>query len=119
MEEESNKYEDKLYGKIEFLHEKSKRFYNSFNIFSDIINKFINTMSNFSQSITNIKNKNSPIIEDKETTMYNLMHVFKLNLKSHIVEFKECAYHLNRTIEPKAKTYEEKYLKEKIIFIIF
>ena len=116
MEAKNDKYEDKLYGKIDFLHEKSKQSYKNFLIFSDIISKFINVISDFSKSLHNIKNKKSTIIDDKDTSIYNLMHSFKLNLKSHIDEFRECAFHLLRAIDPMTKNFEEKYTKEKDLY---
>ena len=46
-----------------------------------------------------------------------MTHFFKLNLKSHIDEFKECAQHLNLTvIEPITKSIDEKYIKEKDLY---
>ena len=117
MAEVAEKYEDKLFGKIDFLHEKSKQTHNSLIIFSNIITKFMNIISEFSKSIDNIKNRKVKIINDKNSTMYNLTHYFKLNLKAHIDEFKECAEHLNITIiGPIIQTIEEKYIKEKELY---
>ena len=42
------KYENKLYGKIEFLHERAKQNHISLINFSEVITKFINSISDFS-----------------------------------------------------------------------
>ena len=57
MAEIDGKFEEDLYGKIDFLHEKSKQNNCSLNIFSEIIAKFINTISDFSKSFDIIKIK--------------------------------------------------------------
>ena len=111
------KYEDKLYGKIEFLHEKSRRDHNSLIIFSDIITKFINSITDFSKSLESITTRKSKIIVEKETSIYKLTHLFKLNLKAHIHESKECAYHLSSNIlGPIIQSIDEKYSKEKDLY---
>ena len=117
MTEKEEKYEDCLYRKIEFLHEKSKQNHNSLILFSEIITKFINTISDFSKSLSTIKNKNPKIIEDSESSMGKLVHFFQVSINDHIEEFKECAQHLNFTIiGPLIKTIEEKYIKEKELY---
>ena len=110
-------YETKLYGKIEFLHERSKQNQNNLIIFSEIITNFINRISDFSKSIENIKNRKATFIQEKNSSIYHLTHLFKLNLKAHIDESKECAQHLNLTvIEPLVKSIDEKYIKEKELY---
>ena len=111
------KYENKLYGKIEFLHEKSKQTHNTLNSFSDIISKYINAISDFSKTLENTKYRKTKIIEEKDSTIYNLVHFFKLNIKAHIDEFRECSQYLNVTLlGPIIKTIEEKYIKEKELY---
>ena len=111
------KYENKLYGKVEFLHERTKQNHTSLVNFSEIITKFISAISDFSKTLENLKYRKMKIIEEKDSTIYNLTHFFKLNLKSHIDEFKECAEHLNLIIiEPIIKLIDEKYLKEKELY---
>ena len=111
-------YENNLYGKIEFLHERSNRDHNSLVVFSDIITKFINSITEFSKSLDSITSRKSRIILDKSTSIYRLTHLFKLNIKTHIEEFKECSYHLNSNIlGPIIQSIDEKYLKEKELYI--
>ena len=111
------KYENKLYGKIEFFHERAKQSQNILATFSEIISKFINAISEFSKALDNTKYRKSKIIEERDSTMYNLVHAFKLNLKTHIDEFKECSENLNVTLlGPFIKTKDEKYTKEKELY---
>ena len=110
-------YENNLYGKIEFLHERSKQNHNKLTIFSEIIAKFINTISDFSKTLDNLKNRKNKIIDENNSSIYNLTHFFKLNLKAHIDEFKECAEHLNLiVIGPIIKSIDEIYIKEKDLY---
>ena len=111
------KYEEQLWGKVDFLHEKSKQEHNCLNMLLEIISKFNVIISDFSKSIDNIKNRKSKIIDDKDTTIYKLSHSFKQNLKFHIDEFKECSNHMKLTIiDPMSQTIEEKFTKEKDLF---
>ena len=111
------KYEEKFWGKIDFLHEKSKQEHNSLNVLSDIIIKFSNIISDFSKSIDNIKNRKVKIVDDKDSSVYKLSYCFKQNLKVHIDEFKECSNHMKLTIiDSMIHSIEEKYTKEKDLF---
>ena len=111
------KYEEQLWGKVDFLHEKSKQEHNYLSMFLDVISKFNIILSDFSKSIDNIKNRKSKIIDDKDTTIYKLSHSFKQTLKFHVDEFKECSSHMKLTIiDPMVQSIEEKYTKEKDLF---
>ena len=113
----SEKYEEKLWGKIDFLHQKTNQEQTYLNIFSDIITRYCEIISDFSKSIDNIKNWKTRIINEKDTSSYKLYHSFKLNLKAHIDEFKECAEQMKLTIiGPITQSIEEKYLKEKDLY---
>ena len=117
MAEISEKYEDELYGKVEFLHEMVNQKQLNLTIFSEIIAKFISALSDFSNSVDNIKNRRHKFIDNKDTTIYNLAHVFKIILKVHINEFKECSENLNKlVINNMAKNIDEKYIKEKELY---
>ena len=55
----TNKFEEKLWGKVEFLHEKTLKENKNLNIFTEIITKFQSSLFEFSKSIDNIKYNNS------------------------------------------------------------
>ena len=113
----TDNYEDKLWGKIDFLHEKTLKEHSNLNIFSDIIIKYQHALSDFSKSIDNIKNKNAELIEEKNSTIDLTLTNFKQVLKSHIAEFKECGDHMRNTIlVPIMQTIDEKYIIEKDMY---
>lgn len=113
----TDNYEDKLWGKIDFLHEKTLKEHSNLNIFSDIIIKYQHTLLDFSKSIDNIKNKNAELIEEKNNTIDLTLTNFKQVLKSHIVEFKECGEHMKSTIlVPIMQSIDEKYNIEKDMY---
>ena len=111
------KYEEKLWGKIDFLHEKTINEQNKMNIFSDIIIKYQTALVNFSKSIENIKSLNTEIISEKDSSInIALQNLIKV-LNMHITEFKDCSTHMKRTIiEPIIKTKDEKYSEEKEMY---
>ena len=111
------KYEEKLWGKIDFLHEKTINEQNKMNIFSDIIIKYQTALINFSKSIENIKSLNTEIISEKDSSInIALQNLIKV-LNMHITEFKDCSTHMKRTIiEPIIKTKDEKYSEEKEMY---
>ena len=111
------KYEKILWGKIDFLHEKTKRDRNNLNIFADIIVKYQHSLYDFSKSIENIKNKNAQIIEEKDTTEDLTMQNFKYVLQAHITEFKECAKHIKTTLVTPMIKRQISYGKRKIYSI--
>ena len=113
----TNNYENKLWGKIEFLHEKTLRENKNLTIFSDILTKFQNSLLEFSKSIDNIKNKNHVIIEEKGSTIDFAVNNFKEVLKTHIFEFKECSEHIKSSIVgPIMQTIDDKYTMEKEMY---
>ena len=113
----TDNYEEKLWGKIDFLHEKTLKEHSNLNIFSDIIIKYQHALTDFSKSIDNIKNKNTQLIEEKDSTIDLTVTNFKQVLKSHIAEFKECGEHMKTTIiEPIMKSIDEKYNIEKEMY---
>ena len=114
----TDNYEDKLWGKIDFLHEKALKEHSNLNIFSDIITKYQHALSDFSKSIDNIKNKNAELIQEKDSTIDLTIGNFKQVLKSHVAEFKECSDHMKNTILiPIMQSIDEKYNIEKEMYM--
>ena len=110
----TEEYDEKLWGKIDFLHEKAKRDRVNLNLFADIVVKYQHSLNDFSKSIENIKNISAQIIEEKDTTEYLTVNNFKKVLQSHITEFKECAEQIKETlITPIIKTLDDKFPMEK------
>ena len=110
------KYEENLFGKIEFLHEKMLSEVNKLNIFSDMIIKYQISLINFAKSIETIKSLNTDIISEKNNSIGLTLENLKQAIKSHLLEFKECATHMKTIIEPLIKSKEEKNSVEKEMF---
>ena len=110
-------YEEKLWGKLDFLHEKSLKEHKDLNLFSDIITKFQNSLIDFSKLVDNIKNKNAEIVEEKGNTVDLTFQNFKKVIKAHIVEFKECGESIKVSIGgPIIRTIDDKYTVEKEMY---
>ena len=115
----AEQYVEKLWGKIDFLHEKTLKEHSNLNIFSEIITKYQQALTDFSKSIDNIKHKNADIVDVKEkgNTIDLAITNFKEALKSHVDEFKECSNHMKKSIiNPIIKTIDDKYTEEKELY---
>ena len=115
----AEQYEQKLWGKIDFLHEKTLKEHSNLNIFSEIITKYRQALNDFSKSIDNIKHKNADIVDqnDKDNTIDLTLTNLKQALKSHVDEFKECSNHMKKSIiNPIIKTIDDKYTEEKELY---
>ena len=115
----AEQYEQKLWGKIDFLHEKTLKEHSNLNIFSEIITKYRQALNDFSKSIDNIKHKNAAIVDqnDKDNTIDLTLTNLKQALKSHVDEFKECSNHMKKSIiNPIIKTIDDKYTEEKELY---
>ena len=115
----AEQYVEKLWGKIDFLHEKTLKEHSNLNIFSEIITKYQQALTDFSKSIDNIKHKNADIVDVKEkgNTIDLAITNFKQALKSHVDEFKECSNHMKKSIiNPIIKTIDDKYTEEKELY---
>ena len=111
------KYEEKLWGKIDFLHEKALSEHNKINSFSEIIIKYQTALNNFSKSIEGIKTLNSEIISETGNTLNLSLKNLQKAINSHIFEFKECSLHIKSTIiDPIIKIKDDKYTKEKEMY---
>ena len=112
-------YVEKLWGKIDFLHEKTLKEHNSLNIFSEIITKYQQALADFSKSIDNIKYKNADIVDqnEKDNTIDLTLTNLKQAIQSHVDEFKECSNHMKKSIiNPIIKTIDDKYTEEKELY---
>ena len=110
------KYEEKLWGKIDFLHEKATTEHNKMNIFSEIITKYQSTLHNFSKSIESIKTLNNEIMSETGNSLNLSLKNLQKSINAHILEFQECSTHIKRTIIPMMKVKEDKHIKEKEMY---
>ena len=92
------KYEEKLWGKIDYLHEKSLSEQNKLNIFTDTIIKYHSCLINFYKSIESIKTINTEIISEKGNSLEVCLKKLQNTLFVHINEIKECTNSIQTSI---------------------
>ena len=92
------KYEEKLWGKIDYLHEKSLLEQNKLNIFTDTIIKYHSCLINFYKSIESIKTINTEIISEKGNSLEVCLKKLQNTLFVHINEIKECTNSIQTSI---------------------
>ena len=92
------KYEEKLWGKIDYLHKKSLSEQNRLNIFTDTIIKYHSCLVNFYKSIEVIKTINTEIIFEKGNSLDICLKKLQSTIFIHINEIKECAYSIQTSI---------------------
>ena len=92
------KYEEKLWGKIDYLHEKSLSEQNRLNIFTDTIIKYHSCLINFYKSIEAIKTINTEIISEKGNSLEVCLKKLQNTLFVHINEIKECTNSIQTSI---------------------
>ena len=92
------KYEEKLWGKIDYLHEKSLSEQNRLNIFTDTIIKYHSCLINFYKSIESIKTINTEIISEKGNSLEVCLKKLQNTLFVHINEIKECTNSIQTSI---------------------
>jgi protein-tyrosine phosphatase len=92
------KYEDKLWGKTEFLHNIYRTNYSYYKEFIEFIDKVKKAYSSFSDAISAIFNKKYNIFEDKSTILFSLLSEFKSNIKFQSQEFKELSNIIGKEI---------------------
>ena len=113
----TEKFEEKLWGRVDFLHEKYRKDYTRFQNFGDILTRFQNACQDFSKSLNTIINKKYEIIEEKPSTMYNMIKALMTYYSQHVTEYAE-TYTIIKTniIEPVIKIMDDLYSKEKEMY---
>ena len=113
----TEKYEDVFWGQVDFLHQKYRRQFTSFNYFIDMLNKFIEASSEFSKKIQSVINKNHKIIENHSKSMYEVAENFVQLFESFINEFKEVQNNIKKQIiEPIFKPTIDMFNRENELF---
>ena len=117
---EEKKYDEELWGKVEFLHDRYKRKHLYVSNFIEIINKFQNACLSFSKSLMLIINKNYQLLEEKNNSIYTTIEnlLSFINLQSQ--EYNELFINLKSNIlEPTNKVLEELNHKEKDLYTLY
>ena len=117
---EEMKYEQELWGKVEFLHERYKKKHLYVSNFIEMITKFQNSCLTFSKSLSTITNKNYQFLEEKNNSIFSTIDILLsfINLQSQ--EFNELFNNIKSNIlEPTVKLLEELNHKEKDLYILY
>ena len=117
---EEKKYDEELWGKVEFLHDRYKRKHLYVSNFIEIINKFQNACLSFSKSLMLIINKNYQLLEEKNNSIYTTIEnlLSFINLQSQ--EYNELFINIKSSIlEPTNKVLEELNHKEKELYTLY
>ena len=110
-------YDEHLWGKVDFLHERYHKEHNYMNHFLEMITKFQLACSDFSKNIKNVLNKNLVLADSKESTLYKSMDSFRKCLLTHSQVFNETNESFKSTIiDPITKSINETFLKEKELY---
>ena len=113
----NEKYEEQLWGQVDFLHQKSKRQQISFNYVMDMFNKFQESCLDFSKNIQSILNKAHEIIEYHSTSMYDAADKFLQLYETFPKELKEAHNSIKKQIlDPILKSTNEEFNKEKDLY---
>ena len=117
---EDLKYENELWGKVDFLHDRYKRKHLYLSNFIEIITKYQNACLNFSKSLSAIANKNYQLFEDKNSTIYKSIESLISLITLQSEEFNELFNSIKSNIlEPTMKLLEELNHKEKELYTSF
>jgi len=109
----NEKYDEKLWGQIELLHQKSKRQQTSFNYVMEMLRSLQEAFQDFSKIIQNILNKYHQIIEYHSISMYDSADKFVKSFESLAKEFKEGYNDIKKQlIDPILKPTNEWFTKE-------
>ena len=85
------KFEEKLWGKVDYLHEKTLSEQNRLNIFTDTIIKYHSCLINFYKSMESIKTINTEIISEKGNSLDICLKKLQKTIAAHMNEIKECS----------------------------
>ena len=116
----SSLYEQNLWNKIDFLHERYTRHHTYMSHFLDIMSRYHQACFDFSKSIKNIISKNYSLSDDESSTWNNSMKSFINSLSSHSQLFLQTSENIKNTIiDPITKSLQEHSLKEKDTYMTY
>ena len=116
----SSLYEQNLWNKIDFLHERYTRHHTYMSHFLDIMSRYHQACFDFSKSIKNIISKNYSLSDDDSSTWNNSMKSFINCLSSHSQLFLQTSENIKNTIiDPITKSLQEHSLKEKDTYMTY
>ena len=114
----NNVYEENLWGKVNFLHERYHNWHKKLSNLLDIISRFQNACVDFSKSLTNNLRKNSSISEDINSTINNALNNFNDYISHQSIAYSDISESIKTKININqiSKMISESYQKEKEMF---
>ena len=107
------KYEDNLWGKVDFLHNRYHKIYSNLKHFVEMITKFQTAFHNFSKSLEFISNQSYKIYSDKKLSLYPVIGSIPKNIILHSKEFAEFSEFIrSKIIKQGSESLNEAYTKE-------
>ena len=111
------KYEDNLWGRVDFLHNRYHKLYYNVNNYIEMLNKFQLGFQSFSKSLNSISWKNYQIYSEKKYSLYPVIGSIPKNISIHSKEFSEISDFIKTKIIEQAKfSLNETYLKEQNLY---
>ena len=111
------KYEDNLWGRVDFLHNRYHKLYYNVNNYIEMLSKFQLGFQSFSKTLNSITNKNYQIYSEKKYSLYPVIGSIPKNISIHSKEFAEISDFIKSKIIDQAKfSLNETYLKENNLY---
>ena len=113
----STQYEENLWNKVDFLHQRCQKEHTYLTHFLEIMAKFQSACDNFGKTIKAIINKNYILSDEGDSTLNNSIENFIKCLSTYSQAFNETSETIKTTIlEPISKSISESFQKEKEIY---
>ena len=111
------KYEDNLWGKVDFLHTRYHNLYSNLHQYLEMINKFQASFLTFSKSLSSITSKHYKIYSDKKLSLYPVIGSIPKNISLHLKEFLEISEFIKSKVIEQAKiSLSETYANENNLY---
>ena len=113
----NSQYEENLWNKIDFLHQRCQKEHTYLTHFLEIMSKFQLACDNFGKTIKAIINKNYILSDEGDSTLNKSIEIFIKCLSTYSQAFNETSDTIKTTIlEPISKSISESFQKEKEMY---
>ena len=111
------KYEENLWGKVDFLHDRYHNLYSNLHQYLEMITKFQTAFHTFSKSLSSISNKNYSIYSDKKLSLNPIIESIPKNISLHSKEFLEISEFIkSKVIDLTKISLNETFIKESNLY---
>ena len=111
------KYEDWLWGKVEFLHNRYHKINSNLSHYLELMTKFQMACQTFSKALNSISSETYKIYSDKIISLYPVIEAIPKNIILHSKEFADFSEFINgKIIEQVTKSLNEIYVRENNLY---